>query len=478
MNDLQILLLTVFAGLFILLLSYVVKFLRSAIPLSDQEEQHLDTNGQDVGQGRKGSKGHAKEATKKQPQGSQPKGDAATAGVTSSRKALKNQLRNQKSSSPAFSHPWLMTSLKGHAGPVCDMDYSSNGKFLASCSSDRSLLVWPTKLFSSKNHNPIRGNVTYDEADRIKWSPDSKAFLLHKAAADELEVYKVSRKEDGSGGYTIGAGSLSFPVKHSQCSELVSIDMASSGKFIMSCSSTTDLVLYDLRGAVLHKIDSCLMQTYCARISPDGRFVAASGFTPDVKLWEVKVKGGEVDKVKRAFELTGHRSGIWGFSFSADSARVATISKDGTWRLYSVNVEFERGQDPALLTTGSHDFDPDTDPRSVKIALSPDGKTIAASSGADVFIFDTVSCQQVASFADVHAEPVTGLTFDDEGKKLMSCGDKHIRVFHNVPGMRRNLLDMQSELQTAKAEGLKARLKDQIKSLQETLGVLENSASS
>ena len=27
-----------------------------------------------------------------------------------------------------------------------------------------------------------RGNVTYDEADRIKWSPDSKAFLLHYVA--------------------------------------------------------------------------------------------------------------------------------------------------------------------------------------------------------------------------------------------------------------------------------------------------------
>merc|ERR1719495_2112428 len=100
------------------------------------------------------------------------------------------------------------------------------------------------------------------------------------------------------------------------------MDLASNGKFIMSCSSTTDLVLYDLKGEILHKIDSCLMQTYAAKISPNSRFVAACGFTPDVKFWEVKVtRSGDVERVKRAFELTGHTSGIFGFAFSADSTR-------------------------------------------------------------------------------------------------------------------------------------------------------------
>ena len=84
--------------------------------------------------------------------------------------------------------------------------------------------------------------------------------------------------------------------------------MASSGRYIMTASSTTDLVFYDLKGEVIQRLDSCLMQTYCAKISPNARFVAASGFTPDVKVWEVKASkaSGDVDKVKRAFELTGH----------------------------------------------------------------------------------------------------------------------------------------------------------------------------
>ncbi|XP_046424616.1 uncharacterized protein LOC124181933 isoform X1 [Neodiprion fabricii] len=35
-----------------------------------------------------------------------------------------------------FTHSWMVGALKGHTAPVLDMDYSSNGKFLASCAED------------------------------------------------------------------------------------------------------------------------------------------------------------------------------------------------------------------------------------------------------------------------------------------------------------------------------------------------------
>ena len=69
------------------------------------------------------------------------------------------------------------------------------------------------------------------------------------------KVYKLVRKTEGEG-YTISSGSLSFPVQHSLASEVVAVDMASSGRFIMTASSTTDLVLYDLKGEVIQKLDS------------------------------------------------------------------------------------------------------------------------------------------------------------------------------------------------------------------------------
>lgn len=37
-----------------------------------------------------------------------------------------------------YSHPWLLTSLKGHNGAILDMDFSSNGKYLTSCADGES----------------------------------------------------------------------------------------------------------------------------------------------------------------------------------------------------------------------------------------------------------------------------------------------------------------------------------------------------
>ena len=48
---------------------------------------------------------------------------------------------------------------------------------------------------------------------------------------------------------------------------------------------------------------------------------------------------------------------------------------------------------------------------------------------------------------------------------LISSGDKHIRVFHNVIGFQRTLLDLKQTLEDAVTQGHKERLKQQIQEL-------------
>lgn len=113
------------------------------------------------------------------------------------------------------------------------------------------------------------------------------------------------------------------------------MDIACNGRFIITCSTVNDLIVWDLKGEQLATIDTYLGSTHKARISPCGRFVAASGFTPDVKVWEVLfTKSGEFKQVAKAFDLAGHSSGVYDFNFCADTSHMASVSKDGTYRFY------------------------------------------------------------------------------------------------------------------------------------------------
>jgi hypothetical protein len=48
---------------------------------------------------------------------------------------------------------------------------------------------------------------------------------------------------------------------------------------MMSCSEKNDLVVWDLKGEQLAKVDTYLMTTICAKISTCARFVVASGMS-------------------------------------------------------------------------------------------------------------------------------------------------------------------------------------------------------
>ena len=343
-----------------------------------------------------------------------------------------------------------------------DVSFSENSKYLATCSEDRSVLLWTVKDFPNKEHKIIRTNVTYDHASLIEWSPDSKAFVVMKATANLPEVYKLGKKDDGSVGNIQPV--VTFPTHHT--TDAIGLGFSPTGKYVMTCSDKTNLAIWSIKGELLATADTYHMTTYCARVSPCGRFVATSGFTPDVKVWEVKFqRSGEFDKIHRAFELKGHSSGIFHFDFNADTSRMATVSKDGSWKVFDTAIEFDRGQEAQVLTSGSYEG-ADTDTR---IALSPDATTVLIGQGNKVTFFDASSSEKVGEIDDVFSHGLMTLTFDKDDRWFVAAGDKYVRVFRNIPGMKLKREDLKKRLVAATAGGLVERLKQQIEEVEEIL---------
>lgn len=134
------------------------------------------------------------------------------------------------------------------------------------------------ELTNAKDRKTFRVNVEYDHVYKLVWSPDSKALLGFKAMDNAIEVYRIDRKE---GVFSSYGKSITFPRAHEN-DDVISLDIACNGRFIMSASNKTDLILWDLRGTILEQLNTFTMSNYCAKISTCGRFVAVSGMCMNV----------------------------------------------------------------------------------------------------------------------------------------------------------------------------------------------------
>ncbi|XP_030652020.1 transducin beta-like protein 2 isoform X2 [Nomascus leucogenys] len=323
------------------------------------------------------------------------------------------RIRKEKPQQHNFTHRLLAAALKSHSGNISCMDFSSNGKYLATCADDRTIRIWSTKDFLQREHRSMRANVELDHATLVRFSPDCRAFIVWLANGDTLRVFKMTKREDG--GYTFTATPEDFPKKHK--APVIDIGIANTGKFIMTASSDTTVLIWSLKGQVLSTINTNQMNNTHAAVSPCGR--------------------------------------------------MASVSKDGTWKLWDTDVEYKKQQDPYLLKTGC--FEEAAGAAPCRLALSPNAQVLALASGSSIHLYNTRRGEKEECFERVHGECIANLSFDITGRFLASCGDRAVRLFHNTPGHRAMVEEMQGHLKRASNDSTRQRLQQQLTQAQETL---------
>lgn len=232
---------------------------------------------------------------------------------------------------------------------------------------DRTVLLWTWSTLD-KQRRCQRINIDFDHAVKVQPHPTKPELYIHKSQANCIEQYELHRPGDSQAAAATVTTGATFPMAHRLDADIVGFGMACNGAYLMSCSSQSDLVIWspnDQRRLVT--LDTCLGNNYAAKVSFCGRFVAACGgdlwclnseqlwtndfgsvgFSPDAKVWEVQFKAGKYVTTKNVFNLSGHSSGIYDLAFDQDSSHMATVSKDGTWKLYDtqskLNLTFYRG---------------------------------------------------------------------------------------------------------------------------------------
>ncbi|XP_066918749.1 transducin beta-like protein 2 [Clytia hemisphaerica] len=386
--------------------------------------------------------------------------------TSNSQKKLRNPVSKKKVqqnlNDNGINHPYLISSLKGHTGPITSLDFSDNGKLLASSSEDRTVRLWNVKDFREKDHKYGRGNVEFDLASDVAFSPDSRAFVASLANEQKIRVFKIHKEKKETGSTTMSI-SPEFDFDKIHKSAIISVGISSTGKYIMTADKGTQIIIWSIKGEVYDKIDTLLMYNTFASISPCGNLVAACGFTSEVKLWHMQFsKSGDFQQTLKAFEIKGHRAGVLSFSFTNDSKRFATASKDGTWKVWDINVNYLKSQEAYLLSTGN--FTGYEEGLNVNIALTHDYFTVALSVGSHLKYYDSKSGEMDEDILHAHPGSICALRWYTDSKILVSSGgtDRMLRVWENIHGAKANLADLKEKLKRTTSASIKERIEQQI----------------
>ncbi|CAJ0605600.1 unnamed protein product [Cylicocyclus nassatus] len=390
-------------------------------------------------------------------------GDAPHTDAKKGGKGRKNDQWKAKPKDVSYDHKWSVATLKGHTTDITGMDFAPDGKRLVTVSPDRAVFLWDARDFEEKEHKSVRQILDFDTATKVAFSPDCKSMVFAMKRSNQLAVYKLVKKETGGTYKFVHVENVSFPSPHTL--DISHCGISSTGKYLMSASPDMKIVLYDIHGNILKILEPKLSTLFDAVLSPDGRFVAVCGFTPDVIVYEVTFnREGVFQDAKKAFNLTDHHSGVFSVAFNSNASRAVTVSRDGFWRVFDTDIRYNAGQETQVLNKGEWAALKGASADRVRLAMSPSGGSFAVACGSTLKVFSSEDANEdFSELPEVHGDQrIQVIRYSPDGRLIATCGDRYVRVFRNIPEYHSQVIRLGKNIKEVTGDAPKRRLQEQI----------------
>ncbi|KAG2491803.1 hypothetical protein HYH03_009963 [Edaphochlamys debaryana] len=309
---------------------------------------------------------------------------------------------------PTTAGDWPATQavLKGHTAGVGSVCFSPDGHQLASCSPDRSVLVWhvATGQCTATLEGHTRGITC------VRFAPDGRQ-LATSSEDHTLRLWDAATGQCTAvlQGHTDGVTCVAF---------------SRTARQLASGSDDKTVRLWDTStGECTAVMEGHSFVVTCVAFSPDGRSLASGSFDENVRVWDVARR-------VPSLTLTAHRGRIFSVAFAPDGRLLASCSSDCTVRLW------DAATGSCAATLKGHSF------FVFSVAFSPDGRRLASGGSKDmcVRVWDTHTGQCSATLKG-HQGWVNAVTFSPDGRQIVSGSkDKTLRIWDATTGQRAAVL--------------------------------------
>lgn len=286
--------------------------------------------------------------------------------------------------------------LVGHGGDVLGMAFSPDGSSIASCSFDRTILLWRT-YDECENYMMLRGHK--NAVTQVQWFPNGEQLVT--SSAD-----KSVRCWDAEAGVQVKR-----LTEHTSIVNSISPLQRGPALFV-SGGDDSKVKLWDMRSKRSVQTLEASAPVCAVTFSAAGDQVYSGGLDNEVSVWELR-------KGSVSLKLPGHSNTITGLSLSPDGHHLLTNSMDNTLRVWDMRPFAPGNRCEKVLYGHQHSFEQNL----LRCDWSPDGNRVAAGS-ADriVYVWDAVTCEVLYALPG-HKGSVNEVVFHPKEPIVGSCSN-------------------------------------------------------